>query len=271
ISSSTGPHSLQYLYSVITSEFTAVVLVDEEQIVYYGSNERKMIPKTEWIKTLEADDAQYWKRETQRMQNQQEWFQDSLEAVMQSFNQTEGVHTLQRRYGCKFDHHGATRGHDQCGYDGEDLMSLDLKSGTWTAANEDAEIFIKTWDPKGRQAKYWKNVLETDCTEWLQNFVFYGKETLERKVPPEMSLFQNHSRSPEVVCHATGFFPKALNISWQKDGEDVHEDVEVGETLPNQDGSFQKRSILKVSAEELQKHNYTCAIEHSSLEKDLVL
>ncbi|KAF7687780.1 hypothetical protein HF521_015008 [Silurus meridionalis] len=60
-------------------------------------------------------------------------------------------------------------------------------------------------------------------------------------------------------------------IFWKKDGEDVYEDVELRETLPNQDGSFQKRSILKVSAEELQKHTYTCVIEHSSLEKDLVL
>ncbi|GAA6090326.1 BOLA class I histocompatibility antigen, alpha chain BL3-7-like isoform X2, partial [Tachysurus ichikawai] len=68
------------------------------------------------------------------------------------------------------------------------------------------------------------------------------------------SVFHKHSPSPEVVCHATGFFPKAVMISWRKDGEDVHEDVELRETLPNQDGSFQKRSILKVPAEELQKH-----------------
>ncbi|MCJ8742885.1 hypothetical protein PDJAM_G00087520 [Pangasius djambal] len=60
-------------------------------------------------------------------------------------------------------------------------------------------------------------------------------------------------------------------ISWQKDGEEVHEDVELRETLPNQDGSFQKRSILRVPAEELQKHTYTCVIQHSSLEKELVL
>ncbi|KAF7687722.1 hypothetical protein HF521_014950 [Silurus meridionalis] len=60
-------------------------------------------------------------------------------------------------------------------------------------------------------------------------------------------------------------------ISWQKDGEDVHEDVEFRETLPNQDGSFQTRSILKVSAEELQKHTYTCVIEHSSLEKEMLV
>ncbi|KAF7687720.1 hypothetical protein HF521_014948 [Silurus meridionalis] len=51
----------------------------------------------------------------------------------------------------------------------------------------------------------------------------------------------------------------------------AYEDVELREMLPNQDGSFQKRSILKVSAEKLQKHNYTCVIEHSSMEKEMVL
>ncbi|KAF5889853.1 BOLA class I histocompatibility antigen, alpha chain BL3-7-like, partial [Clarias magur] len=87
---------------------------------------------------------------------------------------------------------------------------------------------------------------------------------------PKVSVFQRHScPSPEVVCHATGFFPKAVMITWQKDGEDVHEDVELRETLPNQDGSFQKRSILKVPAERLQKHTYTCVVQHSSLEKEL--
>ncbi|KAF5880249.1 BOLA class I histocompatibility antigen, alpha chain BL3-7-like, partial [Clarias magur] len=87
---------------------------------------------------------------------------------------------------------------------------------------------------------------------------------------PEVSVFHKHSPSPEVVCHATGFLPKAVMITWQKDGEDVHEDVELRETLPNQDGSFQKRNILKVPAEELQKHTYTCVVQHSSLEKELV-
>ncbi|TUQ70305.1 Mevalonate kinase [Bagarius yarrelli] len=40
---------------------------------------------------------------------------------------------------------------------------------------------------------------------------------------------------------------------------------------PNQDGSFQQRSILKVSSEELQKHTYTCVIQHSSLEKEMLM
>uniref|UniRef100_A0A4W4DMK6 Ig-like domain-containing protein n=1 Tax=Electrophorus electricus TaxID=8005 RepID=A0A4W4DMK6_ELEEL len=76
--------------------------------------------------------------------------------------------------------------------------------------------------------------------------------------------YPKDSTSP-VVCHATGFFPKEVMISWQKNGEDLHENMELRETLPNQDGTFQKRSILTVSPEELDKNDYTCVVHHSGL------
>ncbi|XP_047664299.1 antigen-presenting glycoprotein CD1d2-like [Tachysurus fulvidraco] len=83
-----------------------------------------------------------------------------------------------------------------------------------------------------------------------------------------------HKRSPfpELVCNATGVFPKPVMISWRKDGEDeaVNEDVELRMSFINQDGSFQMRSIMKVSAEDLQKHNYTCVIQHSTFGKELM-
>ncbi|KAI4903914.1 hypothetical protein NFI96_028717 [Prochilodus magdalenae] len=82
--------------------------------------------------------------------------------------------------------------------------------------------------------------------------------------------FQKDSSSP-VVCHATGFYPKPVMISWKKNGEDLDEGVEIRETVPNQDGTFQKRSILTVSPEELDRNQYTCIIQHSSLEKEMVL
>ncbi|KAK3568731.1 hypothetical protein QTP86_014756, partial [Hemibagrus guttatus] len=340
--SSADTHSLQFLYTAITPsinfpEFTAVGLVDGEQCVYYDSNIRKMIPKTEWMEMIFADDAHYWNRETERVKDRQHQLQNTLATVRKSLNSSEaarirfktltldykakngpapsylkalgtprtaprslrsastarlvppslrekGVHTLQWMFGCELHDDSSTRGYNQYGYDGEDFISLDLNTGSWTADNDKAELFIKQWDSNSGKAQYWKNYLKSNCIDQLQKFVSYGRETLwggkvkvlylslcDSAVPPTASVFQKHSSSPEVVCHATGFFPKAVNITWKKDGEDVNEDVELRETLPNQDGSFQKRSILKVPAEELQKHNYTCVIQHSSLEEELVL
>ncbi|KAK3539277.1 hypothetical protein QTP86_033474, partial [Hemibagrus guttatus] len=268
-------HTLQYLYTGVTGinfpEFTAIGLVDGEQFVYYDSNTRKAIMKTEWTQKLDDGLSDYWSDVSTFYQRRQIWFKYSVATAMQSFNQTKGVHTVQLMFGCELDVNGTIRGFSQYGYDGEDFVSLDLKTGSWTATTTQAELTENKWDSTGAQALRCKDFLMYRCPEQLQKFVSFSRETLKRKDRPEVSLFQKNSPSPEMVCHATGFFPKAVNITWMKDGEDVNEDVELRETLPNQDGSFQKRSILKVPAEELQKHTYTCVIQHSSLEEALVL
>ncbi|XP_017540196.2 H-2 class I histocompatibility antigen, Q9 alpha chain-like isoform X1 [Pygocentrus nattereri] len=267
-------HFTQYFYTGVTPginfpEFTVVGQVDREQFVYYDSDIRKLIPKTEWIKKSEADDPDFWNRETQSSQGHQENFKASVGTLKQRFNQTDGVHTVQWMYGCELHDDGTKRGYMQYGYDGEDFISLDLNTQTWIAANQKAVITKYKWEHVNWAAQV-KTYLDNSCTVWLQKYVEYGRSTLERKVSPEVSLFQKDSSSP-VVCFATGFFPKAVMISWQKNGEDLHEDVEIRETLLNQDGTFQKRSVLTVSPEELNRNVFTCIIQHSSLEKEVVL
>ncbi|KAL7839187.1 hypothetical protein SRHO_G00258450 [Serrasalmus rhombeus] len=269
---SSASHSLRYLHTTVTPglhfpEFISVGLVDGEPFDYYNSNIRKKIPKTEWIKKNVDED--YWNDETQTSQYHQENFRHDVINLMKRFNQTGGVHTLQQVYGCELHDVETIIGIWQYGYDGEDFISFDLNTQTWIAAHPKAVITKlksedKNWAPQV------KDYLLNECPAWLQKYVEYGRSSLERKVSPEVSLFQKDSSSP-VVCHATGFFPKAVNMSWQKNGEDLHEDVELRETLPNQDGTFQKRSVLTVSPEELDRHNYTCIIQHSSLEEQVVL
>ncbi|XP_036416366.1 H-2 class I histocompatibility antigen, Q9 alpha chain-like [Colossoma macropomum] len=271
---STASHSLQYIYTAVTPgihfpEFTVVGLVDGEQFDYYDSNIRKDVPKTDWIKKVDADDPDYWNRQTQIVQRHQETFKANVGILMKRFSHTEGIHTVQWMYGCELDDDGTRRGYDQYGYDGEDYISLDLITSNWTAANQKAIITKNKWEGSAA-ARFQTAYLLNECITWLKKYVDYGRSTREKKVSPEASLFQKDSSSP-VVCHATGFFPKAVMISWQKNGEDLHEDVELRETLPNEDGTFQKRIVLTVSPEELNRNQYSCVIQHSSLENIHVL
>ncbi|XP_036411562.1 H-2 class I histocompatibility antigen, Q9 alpha chain-like [Colossoma macropomum] len=190
---SAATYSLQYFYTAVTPginfpEFSVVGLVDGQQIVYYDSNIRKMITKTEWIKKSDAKDPDYWNRETQISQHHQETFRTSVDTLMQHFNKTIGVHTVQWMYGCELDDYG-TRGYNQYGYDGEDFISLDLNTLTWTAARHKAVITKQKWESVNWAAQV-KTYLENTCIEWLQKYVEYGRSTLERKVPPEVSLVQ---------------------------------------------------------------------------------
>ncbi|KAL7839341.1 hypothetical protein SRHO_G00259990 [Serrasalmus rhombeus] len=266
---SAATHSLDYFFTGVTPrtsfpEFTAVGQLDGLQGGYYDSNSREVILTGEWIKN--NTDKEHWKEVTQRSHRYQEDFKFSLATAMKHFNHTKGIHTWQWMCGCELHDDGTKRAYSQYGYDGEDFLSLDRTTVTWTAATDKVVIIKTEWGtPKARNHKIF---LENTCIKWLQKYVDYGRATLERKVSPEVSQFQKDSSSP-VVCLATGFFPKAVNISWQKNGEALNEGVELRETLPNHDGTFQKRSILTVSPEELTKNNYTCIIQHSSLEKEI--
>lgn len=78
-----------------------------------------------------------------------------------------------------------------------------------------------------------------------------------------MSLLQrNLSSSVVVTCHATGFYPYGLIITWFRNGQEHYDDVDLGETLPNEDGTFQKTSSLYVSPDEWEKNQFTCEVEH---------
>ena len=84
-SSFSASHSLQCIYTATVRqgsrfpEFTVVCQLDGEQIVYYDSDTRKMIPKTEWMKRIGAGDPEAT-------------LKASVVTLMERFNQTTGDH-----------------------------------------------------------------------------------------------------------------------------------------------------------------------------------
>ncbi|KAG7465323.1 hypothetical protein MATL_G00175180 [Megalops atlanticus] len=264
---SCGTHSLQYTYTGAHGiaefpEFIATGVVDDFPIMHYDSERRSTEPRQEWMeRNLETE---YWESETATSQNQEELVKRDVKIAMGRYNHSDGGHTIQLMYGCELDDDGRTRGFMRYGYDGEDHISLDLETMTWTAGQSQAVITKQQWDNDRARNVYLSHYFTQECIEWLKKFVGFGRSSLERKVPPEVSVFQKDS---QVTCHVTGFFPSRVQVSWQRDGEAVYEGVGHVEILPNEDGTFQTRRTLEVSPEELQGHLYTCRVAHSSLEE----
>ncbi|XP_042292077.1 major histocompatibility complex class I-related gene protein-like [Thunnus maccoyii] len=58
---------------------------------------------------------------------------------------------------------------------------------------------------------------------------------------------------------------------WRKDGEELHEDVEHGEILPNHDGSFQMSVDLNLSSVTPEDwRRYECVFHLSGAKNDIV-
>ncbi|XP_064175871.1 H-2 class I histocompatibility antigen, alpha chain-like [Anguilla rostrata] len=266
---------MKNFYTAVTAgidfpEFTAVGMLDDEPFTYYDSDIKRKIPKTEWIK--ENVGADYWDRYTQILTGTQQTFKANIGIAMQRFNQTQGVHTVQRMYGCEWDDEtGATGGFYQFGYDGEDFITYDLRNQRYFAPVQQAFITSQKWNNDPAQLENLKQYLTQECVDWLKKYVSYGRSALERTVAPKVSLLQKDPSSPVVTCHLTGFYPRGVMVTWQRNGDDLHEDVELGETVPNEDGTFQTTSHLTVKPEDWKSQKYTCTVQHRSLKQDIVL
>nr|AKP95855.1 MHC class I antigen [Ctenopharyngodon idella] len=260
-----GTHSLKYFYTAVSGdidfpEFTIVGLVDEGQFMYFDSNIKRVVPKTEWMRQKEG--ADYWDRNTQIATGAHQNFRNNIQVAKERFNHSTGVHTFQQMYGCEWDDQtGAKDAFRQYGYDGEDLISLDLKEMRYISPVPQGIPSIQKWNNDRADLEYVKNYFSTECIEWLQKYLQYGKSSLKKTVSPQVSLLQKDRSSP-VTCHATGFYPSGVTITWKKNGQDHHEDVDLGELLPNEDGTFQKSSTLSVTSEEWKKNKYSCVVEH---------
>ncbi|XP_044190927.1 H-2 class I histocompatibility antigen, Q9 alpha chain-like isoform X4 [Thunnus albacares] len=269
-------HSLKYFYTGSSQvpnfpEFVAVGMVDEVEMIHYDSNTKKAEPKQDWMSRVTADDPQYLGRQTGGLSAEHQNFKANIEIAKQRFNQTGGVHIVQMMYGCEWDNDtGVVNGFRQEGYDGEDFLVFNLKTETWVAPKQQAFITKNKLDNEKAINAQRKHYLTQICVDWLKKYVNYGKSSLMRTELPSVSLLQKTPSSP-VSCHATGFYPHRAMMFWRKDGEELYENVERGEILPNHDGSFQMSADLNLSSvtpEDWRK--YECVFQLSGVKDDII-
>uniref|UniRef100_A0A672FHW9 Ig-like domain-containing protein n=1 Tax=Salarias fasciatus TaxID=181472 RepID=A0A672FHW9_SALFA len=225
-------------------EFVVVGLVNELQAAYYDSNTRRLVPKLDWMKKATEKYSAFWEIAAQVTMGNQQFFKANIEIMKKLFNQTEVcVHVNQCMTGCEWDDEtDEVNVYWQYGYDGEDFISLDMKTETFIAPVPQAVPTKHKWDNDKAFIASQKYRYTTQCVNWLKKFVEFGRSSLMRKV----SLLQKTPSSP-LTCHATGFYPDRADLFWKKDEEELHEDVVRGEILPNHDGSFQMSVDLDLS------------------------
>ncbi|XP_040852534.1 H-2 class I histocompatibility antigen, Q10 alpha chain-like isoform X2 [Ochotona curzoniae] len=270
-------HSLIYFITGVSRpglgepHVTAVGYVDDTQLGRFDSDAEN--PKAElqasWMQKVEQE---YVDRHTWHGKEQTHLNHVYLNNLRSYYNQSEdGSHTLQKMYGCEVGADGRLLlGYWQWAYDGADYIALNEDLCTWTAADTAAQITQRKWEVTGEAERY-RSYLEEECMKSLHRFLELGQEILQRSDPPTAHVTHHPVSDQKVTlrCWALGFYPKDITLTWQRDGEDLTQDMELVETRPAGDGSFQKWATVLVPSGEEQR--YTCHMEHEGLPEPLTV
>ncbi|XP_042361894.1 major histocompatibility complex class I-related gene protein-like [Plectropomus leopardus] len=274
--SSAVKHSLRSYFTASSGvrnlpEVVAVALVNDVQTGYCDSKLKTAIPTQAWMEKLIDGDPQYWRSYTESCTMYQQAFKEEFNLLKKRLNKTGGVHILQKMHGCDWDDEtGEVHGYQQYGYNGDDFLTFDSNTDTWIASKPQAVITKHFWDRQRDKNKFWKDFFTQTFPDWLRKHLNYGKSFLLRTDLPSVSLLQK-SPSSAVSCHATGFYPDRAMMFWRKDGEEIHEDVDVGEIRPNHDGSFQMSVDLNVSSVAPEAWSrYECVFHLTGVKDDII-
>ncbi|CAJ1083057.1 LOW QUALITY PROTEIN: uncharacterized protein LOC115579319 [Xyrichtys novacula] len=272
--SATPKHSLRYFMTGSSGvenfpEFNVAVVVDDVMVVACHT---KLYVKQDWMNEVFKNDPKQLMIYTDSCaENERNDFKQILHGLKEHFNQSEGVHILQRVSGCDWDDEtGESIGFDKFGYNGEDFISLDLETMKWVTTKTQARITEQKWNEETWRANRGKHYLTEVLPTWLKMYVNYGKRSLMRRDLPSVSLLQKSPSSP-VTCHASGFYPGKALMFWRKGDVELDEEVDHGEILPNHDGSFQMSADLNIASVEPEDwERYECVFQLHGVKEDIV-
>ncbi|XP_037375280.1 patr class I histocompatibility antigen, A-108 alpha chain-like [Talpa occidentalis] len=272
-----GSHSLRLFYTAMSRpglgvpRYIAVGYVDDTQFGRFDSDSpgQSAEPRAPWAGQVGQEDLD---EETQNQRDNAQWFEALLKDLRGRYNQSEdGSHTLQSMCGCEVGTDLRLRGgYEKFAYDGADFISLSEDLRSWTPADSGAQITQREWEAQGRAERV-RNIIQSKCFQWLLRFLVWGKEVLQLTDPPKTQVTHHPTFEHKVTlkCWALGFYPADITLTWQRDGENLTQDTELGETRPGGNGTFQKWMAVVVPSGEEQR--YTCHVQHEGLSEPTAL
>ncbi|XP_045686319.1 class I histocompatibility antigen, Gogo-C*0203 alpha chain-like isoform X2 [Phyllostomus hastatus] len=277
-----GPHTMSILSIAVygsgrgKSRFIGVSQVDDTEILRFDSDARnpRLEPRVLWMEQrwMEKEMPDYWNQETGVCQREAQINEGNLNKLRAHYNQSEDVsHTWQEMSRCFVGSDGRfLRGFSRFAYHGTAYFALNEDLRSWTVVNTAAP---KTWRklvdlPDAEEKRLF---LERLCVHWLNQLLEKGKESLLRADPPKTHLTHHLISDHKVTlrCWALGFYPADITLTWQREGEDVTQDMELVETRPAGDGTIQKCAAVVVPPGEEQR--YMSHMQHEGLPEPLTL
>ncbi|XP_059099837.1 class I histocompatibility antigen, Gogo-A*0201 alpha chain-like [Peromyscus eremicus] len=272
-----GSNSLSYLQTLLTwpdllePQLIYAVYFNDIRIERFNSREEppRLMHCAPWV---DQQEPEYWDQRTEEVLRLMAAYKYILKKMLHIYNLIEtGNYTIQIRMACDVLPGGnLSRVQYEFIFNGHDYVVLNKDLRSWTAVGKAAEVLRQNWEASGF-AKSLKNYLQYEGVKLVLRQLVYGKEILLRTDTPKMHVTRKVRANGKITlrCWALDFYPADITLTWQRDRSNQSLNMEVIETRPAGDGTFQKWAAVVVPSGKEQR--YTCHVNHEGLPEPLTL
>ncbi|XP_076414170.1 class I histocompatibility antigen, Gogo-A*0501 alpha chain-like [Peromyscus maniculatus bairdii] len=272
-----GSHSLSFLQALITGphllepQFIFDVYLDDLHVERFNS--RAETPRLEhcapWV---DQQEPEYWEKRTQDILSLMDIYKDALKKMLYFYNKNEsGHHTLKILMACDVLPGGYyRRGTFKLSFHPKDALMLIVSGNYWLTTGVGAYYLASEWNNEDFP-DYVQTLLECKCVHFLLPMLQHGKEILQRTDIPKIHVTHEVRDDGKITlrCWAVKFYHTKINITWQRDGSNQTINMDVIETRPAGDGTFQKWAAVVVPSGKEQ--TYTCHVYHKGLPEPITV
>ncbi|XP_041510862.1 MHC class I-like protein MILL2 isoform X1 [Microtus oregoni] len=260
-------HTLCYQLTVLSPEdawqppFPILIYIDDELFLRYNGDSRRAEAWGPRIKGHAG--AETWTRETEDFRKKEEQLRRMLAEVMNQQGQKKGLHILQETLGCELQGNRSTGGFWRIGYDGQDFLTFDQKTLTWTMAIPFTQKTKTFWETHAPRADEVKTFLDDICPAQLQGYLASMRNCQMDKGSPEVKVTNRTYPVGRITltCRAFNLCPPVDTLTWLQDGKPVQQQIFGPRTiLPSGDGTYQTWASIWILPG--QESEFTCYLRH---------
>ncbi|XP_043351898.1 DLA class II histocompatibility antigen, DR-1 beta chain-like isoform X2 [Dermochelys coriacea] len=232
----------------------------------YDSNTGRLAPRSGY----KPDSQESWS--AGKCMLWESWVETKYQALVQEVNTSSPQgepYYMQILKTCELDDAtGAVRAVTRYSLNGEDVLRYQSDQNRWFSEHPAAWRVAERWNREGETFTAWNLIQPQHCRFMIELALpFIAQKTAQPTVHVAL-VPGTQDRPRRLVCHVTGFYPRDIEVIWERGGQVAQGEQLTSGILPNGDLTFQIQVSIELGQKGVGPAEHVCVVRHSSLGHD---